>query len=197
MLHNTKQGWGWLSKSFHWIIAVGILVIVPVAYVMTATFSGSGKFPEGRWETVHNWFARTHHSIGLMILFLVIARLIWRWRNPVPDMPSDLAPWQKALATANHFALYALLIIIPLSGWGSLSAYGKSPTFFLWWDNFPPIVPMVPLDAPLGFGFFQAIHHNGYFIGIGLFAVHVIAAFWHHFVKKDSVLRRMWPLAKP
>jgi cytochrome b561 len=195
MLHNTTREWGWLSKSFHWIIAIGMIVIVPVAYVMTATFAG--KYPEARWETVHNWFSRSHQSIGLVILFLVIARLIWRWRNPVPEMPSELSPWQKALAKLNHVLLYAVLIIMPLSGWGSLSAYGKSPRYFLWWDNFPPLVPMVPNDAPLGFGFFQGIHHNVYYFGLGVFALHVIAALWHHFVKKDSVLRRMWPLAKP
>ena len=55
---------------------------------------------------VHNWFSRSHHSIGLLILFLVIARLIWRWRNPVPEMPND---WVQTISQ-RYIELYEKVI---------------------------------------------------------------------------------------
>ena len=192
MLRNSTAGWGWLSKSFHWLIALMILVLVPVGMIMSRTYAF--KFDNKQLENVHVWMSITHQSVGLIVLMLVVARLGWRLRNPVPDLPVGLAAYQRILAKLNHVFLYALLFVIPLSGWASLSAFGEAPTYFLWWEGLPDIVPKVPLDDPFGYSFFAQIHRWGLWAGLGLLSLHVIAALWHQFGMKDSVLRRMWPL---
>ncbi|MCB2107691.1 MAG: cytochrome b [Rhodobacteraceae bacterium] len=192
MLRNTEDRWGWLSKSFHWIIAFAILVMVPVGYVMGATYAL--EYENDNFAMVHMWLSRVHQSLGLIILIAVTFRLGWRLHNPSPNLPAGLAAYQRWLARLNHVFLYALLFVLPLSGWASLSAYGEAPTYFLWIDGLPNLVPKRPVDDPFGFSLYSGIHHFCIDAGAVLLSLHVVAALWHEFVKKDSVLRRMWPL---
>lgn len=75
-----------------------------------------------------------------------------------------------------------------------MSAFGEAPTYFFWIEGLPNLVPKVPLNDPMGFSFYSRIHHICIDVGMYLLGLHIIAALWHEFVKKDSVLRRMWPL---
>lgn len=61
--------------------------------------------------------SRIHQTGGLLVLILVVARLGWRLRQPVPDLPAGLAAYQRWLAKLNHVILYALMFLLPLSGW--------------------------------------------------------------------------------
>lgn len=191
-MHNTKARWGWLAKSFHWVIALLIAVIVPVGFVMSATYQF--EVTSDRMEAVHVVLSQIHQTAGLVVLILVVARLGWRLKSQVPEAPPGLAVYQKFLGKLNHAALYFLLFLLPLSGWAALSAFGEAPTYFFWMQGLPSIVPKVPLNDPFGYSFFGNIHRNAMYAGGALLALHIIAALWHQFVKKDSVLRRMWPL---
>ena len=200
VMHNTSERWGWLSKSYHWLIALLIAVIVPVGFVMTATFQfkvDPALRLSVQMDAVHVWLSRIHQTAGLVVLILVALRLGWRLRNPGPAVPPSLAAYQRVLARLNHGFLYALLFIMPLSGWASMSAFGGAPTYFLWMEGLPNIVPQVPLTDPMGYTFYASIHRYALYIGGVLLALHIIAALWHQFVNNDSVLRRMWPLTTP
>jgi cytochrome b561 len=196
---NTSEAWGWLSKSFHWLMALLIAVIVPVGFIMAATFQlkvDPANAASVQMNTAHSWLSRIHQTCGLVVLILVTARLGWRLKNPVPGLPPTLAAYQRALAKLNHAFLYALLFLLPLSGWAAMSAYGEAPTYFFWIEGLPNIVPKVPLTDPFGYGLFATIHRYGIYAGGALLALHIAAALWHQFAVKDSVLRRMWPLAR-
>ena len=192
-MDNTTTRWGWLSKSYHWIIALLITAMVPVGFVMSATYQF--KITSARMEVVHVVLSRIHQSVGLIVLMLVILRLGWRLSSPGPNVPTSLAAYQRGLAKLNHAALYMLLFMLPLSGWAAMSAFGEAPTYFLWLDGLPSIVPKVPLTDPYGYSFFGTIHRYSVYTGGALLSLHIIAALWHQFAVKDSVLRRMWPLA--
>lgn len=196
-MDNTPLRWGWLSKSYHWVIVLLIAVIVPVGFVMTATYQfklDPANVVGARMEAVHVWLSRIHQTAGLVVLMLVTLRLGWRLSSPGPDIPKHLAAYQRVLAKLNHAFLYALLFAIPLSGWAAMSAYGEAPTYFFWLEGLPNLVPKVPLTDQFGYGFFGAIHRYGIYAGGALLSLHIIAALWHQFAIKDSVLRRMWPL---
>jgi cytochrome b561 len=197
-MNNSSERWGWLSKSFHWVVALLIAVIAPVGFVMSATFQlrvDPASAVSVQMDGVHVWLSRIHQTAGLVVLMLVTLRLGWRLSNPGPAVPAALAAYQRALARLNHAFLYALLFLIPLSGWASMSAYGEAPTYFFWLEGLPGIVPKVPLSDPFGYGFFASIHRYGIYAGGALLSLHVVAALWHQYAIKDSVLRRMWPLA--
>jgi cytochrome b561 len=194
-INNSMTRWGWLSKSFHWIMAVMIAVIVGVGLFLSPTYQF--KVTSERMEAVHIVLSRIHQTMGLLILILVTLRLAWRLKQQVPDMPPGLAAYQRILAKLTHFFLYLLMFLLPLSGWAAMSAFGEAPSYFFWIEGLPQIVPKVPLDHPYGYSFYSGIHHFAINAGAALLSLHVVAALWHHFVKKDSVLRRMWPLAHP
>jgi cytochrome b561 len=194
-MHNTPTRWGWLAKAYHWVIVLIIAGIVPVGFVMSATYQF--KVTNLQMEAVHVWLSRIHQTGGLVVLLVTILRLGWRLSNPGPDVPPGLAAYQRALAKLNHAALYGLLFVMPLSGWASLSAFGEAPTYFFWLEGLPNLVPKVPLSDPLGYAFYARIHRYALYAGAALVSLHVVAALWHQFVRKDSVLRRMWPLAMP
>jgi cytochrome b561 len=194
---NTESTWGSRAKLLHWLIALLILVGVAAGFVMASTYGAS--FENEDIMALHNLTAQVHITIGLSILLLVTYRLSWRFKNPVPTLPASLLTYQKWLARLTHIAIYGLLFILPLSGWAANSVLGDTESFgvteiwFFVWDIVPPILPQLPMDDSFGYPFFAKIHHYALNVGGGILALHVIAAFWHHLLRKDNVLLRMWP----
>ena len=138
MTTESEAIWGSRAKWLHWLIAFMILVEVPVGYVMSTTYGAS--FKDETMLGLHNLMAQIHITNGVLILALVSYRLSWRFRNPAPDLPASLAAYQKIVARLTHGFLYALLFIMPLSGWAANSVLGDSPQFgetelwFFAWD---------------------------------------------------------------
>jgi cytochrome b561 len=64
-----------------------------------------------------------HFSSGLTVLALTVVRIVWRLLNPPPPYPEGLRPWERHAAHLAHFLLYAAMVLMPLSGWGILSAH--------------------------------------------------------------------------
>jgi cytochrome b561 len=199
MQKNTNLLWGSRAKLLHWLTAMLILAVVSAGYVMASTYRAS--FEHEDIMALHNLVAQIHITIGLSILVLVTYRLSWRLRNPVPDLPSSLLGYQRWLARVTHIAMYGVLFIMPLSGWAANSVLGDTELFgvteiwFLGWDIVPSILPQLPLDHAYGYPFFASIHHYALYIGSGILVLHIIAALWHHFLRRDKVLLRMWPAA--
>jgi cytochrome b561 len=172
-------------------MALMILVQVPLGFLMVQAYDA--------WLATHGdparvmSLSRAHHTLGFLVLILVVARLAWRANNPTPDLPATLVRWQRQLARVTHAALYALLFAFPLSGWSALSAYtGQFPIFFFAWDDVPRLVPQASAGSAFNSDLFTAIHVVCWKIGAGVLLLHAGAALWHSFVKHDGVLRRMW-----
>ena len=198
MQENTGTKWGSRAKWLHWLIAFMILVEVPVGYAMAQTYGLKFSDPDGVGK-LHVLLAQIHITNGLLILALVLYRLNWRFRNPVPGLPVALEAYQKIVAKLTHAFLYTLLIVMPLSGWAANSVLGDSDQFgvteiwFFAWDIVPAILPQLPLDHTFGYGFFARIHGYALNTGGAILGLHILAAVWHHFVRKDNILLRMWP----
>lgn len=182
----------------HWAIAIAIAGMIALGWWMHEALE------EAATQAQAIAAYQLHKSIGLTILALSLARLGWRLANPPPPLPSNMKPWERVAATATHWAFYALIIIMPLTGWLYVSTGWSAH------DNRPLEVPT------LYFGLFQVPHLFGLsqlaettravlanVIGfthsklawgaIGLTVLHVGAALKHHFMDKDDVLTRMVP----
>lgn len=198
-LRNTETSWGSVSRALHWGFALAILVEVVAGLVMSRTF-GSKDPAVAPW---HYWTSNVHHTLGLLLLVAAAARATWRLVGPVPAPVRRLGALQEGTGRTIHWLLYALLLVVPLSGWAALSSLADSPSYgrtVLWFfgsNGFdtvvPRIVPPVPWDSHALFRYstFARSHRWLLIAGAALLALHVAAALRHHFLLKDDTLRRM------
>ena len=131
-LKNTDDRWGAVSQLFHWVIVALILVMAYIGLTM-------GDLPNGPRKI--NIYA-LHKSIGLTILALVLLRLGWRLYAGAPETVPGTPPWQERIASLTHWALYALLLAMPLSGWVLNSSSG----FPLQWFGLFNLPALTTLD---------------------------------------------------
>jgi cytochrome b561 len=170
-----------LAQTFHWLIAA--LIVTQFALAWTAD-----DLPLG----VHKLaLLARHKSFGMTVLMLAVLRLLWRFRNPPPALPSRMTTLERRLARATHWAFYLLLFAMPLTGWMMSSAKNYSVSWFglFTWPNLIG-------QSDSAFEFLQTTHE---YLGYALLAIaslHVLAALKHHFWDKDDVLVRMLPFTR-
>jgi cytochrome b561 len=173
---TAAPGYTATAKVLHWTVAVLVLLMVPLGFVIAKEWGGPAQ------QFLYN----LHKSIGALLIPLVLFRLFYRFKNPPPPLPSDIPAIQQLAASATHWALYALILAQPLVGYIMTSAY-PAPVPFFGLFNLPAIWPANrALSEQL-----SVVH---LYFGIAIAAVaamHIGAALFHHFVRKDRVLMRM------
>ena len=183
-LGNTRTGWGWPARLLHWGMAVLILYQI-----------GLGVWMVNAVEELTRQFAlyQLHKSWGFVIFALALVRVVWRATHPAPDLPPDMSRLEARVARGAHLALYALMILMPISGWLMASASTLQENFgirnmvfglFALPDPFQPGSEALE-DA------FRAVHVWSAAAMALILAGHVAGALRHHFVRRDGVLRRM------
>ncbi|MBS0500217.1 MAG: cytochrome b [Burkholderiaceae bacterium] len=167
-----------LLIGLHWLTLLLLIAIY-------ASMELRGIFPKGSaaYDGMKTW----HFMLGLTVLGVVLVRLPLRLALHEPPITPAPPAWQHAMATAMHWALYGLLIAMPLLGWLALSARGK-------------LIPFYGLELPALIGPDKALGKNikevHEFIGnlgYALIGVHAAAALFHHYVMRDDTLQRMLP----
>jgi cytochrome b561 len=183
MLRNTTVVWAWPAKLLHWIAAIAILILLVHGGWMTH------MAPRPDRLTNYNW----HAALGYDLLLLVILRMLWRWANPVPALPSDLQPWERVAARASHVGLYLLMLGASVTGW-ALAATFRTP---MTKDLFGLPVPQIVASQDRSMhALFEQSHTILSYLLVALVVVHLVASFRHHFIKHNDVLRRMWFAAR-
>jgi len=164
------------ARALHWITAALVIVMIPIGIVM-ANFSLG---PAG--DVLYD----IHRSIGAILIPLVLVRLAYRLTVPPPPLPDDIPAIQRLAANLTHWALYGLLIVQGFVGWIATSAY-RAPIKVFWLFELPPIWPV---DQPYSERMFVVHRWLGIALAL-LICMHIGAALFHHFVRKDGVLLRM------
>jgi cytochrome b561 len=133
-----------------------------------------------------------HRSLGLTVLCVTAFRLMWRRAARVPPLPED-TPWvQRVAARTNEYALYALLLAQPVLGFLHSNARGAAVVVYA----LGTIPPLLAPDRVLA-GQLLMAHDSVAKLLLGLIALHVVAALFHHFVRRDDVLSTMLPRHGP
>lgn len=182
----------------HWAIAAAILFMLPLGFWMHERAEHGDISAE-----VFRAF-QLHKSIGLTVLALSLVRLAWRLINPPPPLPEHMPGWERILSRATHWAFYALMIGLPLSGWLYVSAgwsihdQAPLPVATHWFGLFqvPALFGLNTADEGLresaAEGAFT-VHWMLAYAAIGLAVLHVMAALKHHLFDRDEVLAHMVP----
>lgn len=178
-LRNTKIHYGLVSQLFHWLV----VILISMQYVWAWRIDHAEGF-RMRLELVTQ-----HKTIGMMVLTLAVLRLIWRLFNRPPPLPVGMKRWERLAATAGHWALYGLILAMPLTGWLYSSAAGLGD---YWWGpfNFPSLVESGERLEEL----FGAIHGWLAITLAVVVGIHMLAALRHQFVLKDDLIKRMLPI---
>jgi cytochrome b561 len=164
--------------ALHWLVALMIFAAFPLGVVMHDLPLSPTKL---QYYSYHKW-------IGITILLLVIARIVWRFTHTPPPLPASTPRWEVVVSHITHLALYGLLIVIPLSGWLMSSAKG----FQVVWFGVLPLPDLVGKDKALGE--LLTIVHQGLNIGLFLLVgMHIAAVIKHKFIDRDQILERMLP----
>ncbi|MBC3374395.1 cytochrome b [Pseudomonas sp. SWRI92] len=172
---NAPRHFTALARLLHWLMALMIIAMLFIGAGMVASVSER-----------HEWLLQLHKPLGIAILLLVMVRLVVRFTTRTPPLPADLPGWQALAAKASHVLLYALMLILPLLGWSMISAAGD-PVMLSESLRLPSILPA---DAQT-FALLRKAHGYLAYLLFLTVLVHLAAALFHGWVRRDEVLDSM------
>ncbi len=170
-----------VSITLHWLIAL---------LVVRQVLVGTRLDQLERTDPAREWVLTMHFSLGWTILVLALIRLGWRLLNGAPPLPAAEPRWQRLLARTTHVLFYVVLIGMPLTGWGMVSARPGPPPD-VWW-----LMPWfdLPGASALPRGFLSRLHTEVLLKLLWvLLVLHIGGALFGHFVRRDGTLWRMLP----
>ncbi len=164
-----------VQRLLHWVMAVCILAMLFIGVGMVSTITPK-----------YLSLVSIHKPLGIAILVLALIRLAVRLRYGAPSLPADLPAPMKLAAELSHYALYALMIGMPLLGWAMLSAASYPVVLF---SNVH-----LPQILPLSDSLHTLLWNAHYYLAFAFFALillHVAAALFHALVRRDGVFESM------
>lgn len=179
--NNRGVRYTWVAIALHWTIALLIFGGWGLGLYMQELPLSPDKL---RYYSWHKWS-------GVSVFLLAIARVAWLATHVPPPLPTHMSQSQVRLARATHAVLYALMFILPLSGWLMSSAKGVPTVYF----GVLPLPDLVAKDKALGDRLGE-LHEALAFVLAALVLVHIAAALKHQFVNRDGLMARILPFRK-
>jgi cytochrome b561 len=180
------------ARALHWLIAFLVFIQLPLGLYMSyrgnemETVNEKGETVKGVFDALTGALYSSHKLIGLTIVLLIVLRLLYRLSHGAPRSDPSVPP---ALTGASHFVhwmLYVLLIAVPIAGYFAIS-YGRYLEVFG-----VPLPAITEKNEDMSKEIFEW-HETGAFLIIVFVSLHVLAAVYHRFVRKDRVVERMLP----
>jgi cytochrome b561 len=166
------------AKTLHWLIVA----------MLIAQFTFAWTMPHIGRDTPVTTLISLHFTFGILILAVAIVRLAWRMTHGEPAPEDGMPPWQVQSSRVLHWLLYVLLFVLPILGW--LNASWRGMPIVMFGLELPKLVAT---RAP-GFGWTGEVHGLlADYVLLPLVGLHVLAALYHYFIRRDGVLQRMLP----
>ncbi|AEI93391.1 cytochrome b/b6 domain-containing protein [Roseobacter litoralis] len=183
-LSNTTQHYGSVAKTFHWLTALLILTLIPLGI-----FANDLPYETSEQLTRKAWYFSLHKTLGVTVFFVALVRIIWAISQPKPALLHADRKVESLAAQSVHWLLYGSLLLVPLSGWVHHAATsGFAP---IWWP-LGQNLPLIPKSEALA-GFTAGLHIVFERVLVVSIFLHAAGALKHHFIDRDSTLRRMLP----
>jgi len=175
-LRNTPQAYGLISKLFHWITVLMIMLAIPLGISLDRM--------QGQQAII---VTTMHQSWGLLIFGFVTLRLIWRLLNPQPEVLGDNPAWMNSAARLVHRLVYGLILLQAIAGLVMSQADGDTLMLARIW-KIPAIVP----ESETLHRIWHEAHETIWMLLLALIIGHICATLHHHFGARDGTLKRMW-----
>jgi cytochrome b561 len=174
MWRNTLNHYGWISIGLHWLVTVAVIALFALGlWMVELTYYDA-------------WYQRApdlHKSTGVLLFFVMLARLAWRLGNAQPRLSG--APWEQRAAHLVHGLLYLLLYALMVSGYLISTADGRAIDVFGLF-GIPATLTGKQQEDIAG-----VVHEVLAYAVIALATLHALAALKHHFIDRDNTLKRM------
>ena len=165
-----------LMRVLHWTMAAMVLTMLGIGVTMVASLAD------------YHSLVSIHRPLGAGILVLVVIRFVVRRRSPLPPFPQTMSRLECVAASASEYTMYGLMFVLPLVGWGMLSA-ARYPVVLCGSVRLPFILPH---DAML-YATLRRAHTVLAFLLFLAFLAHVGAILFHTLIVRDGMLFRMVP----
>lgn len=163
-----------IAAGLHWLTSLAVITLIVLALGDEPLEKALGGF-----HTIG-----LHKSLGLSVFALTLLRLLWRLAHKAPPLPDSTPVWQRHAAHTMHGVIYAFLLGMPVLGY----VFGSGGPYPMAW--FGVAVPKIAVSKPVA-DFAHEMHEIGGLTFTALLVVHVGAALWHQFIKRDGLIGRM------
>ncbi|MEH6811999.1 MAG: cytochrome b [Motiliproteus sp.] len=175
-IRNSKQSYGSLTKSLHWLLALAIVGLFALGLWMREL---------GYYDSWYQTAPYIHQSVGILVMLFMLFRMLWRLSTPLPTAITSQARWEHISAHITHWILYLLVFVICVSGY-LINADERTVPLFDWLELPPLLLNLDDQEELMG-----ELHFYSAWAIILLAGVHALAALKHHFVDRDETLKRM------
>lgn len=164
------------SRLLHWTMAAMVLTMLGIGVAMVASLAN------------YQLLVSIHRPLGIAILTLVVVRFVNRLLNPPPPFPPTMSRVERLAASTSELTMYGLMFLLPLIGWGMLSA-ARYPIVLYGSVHLPFILPHnAMLHAAL-----RKTHTILAYLFLLTFIAHVGAILFHTLIVRDGIIKRMAP----
>jgi len=164
------------SRLLHWTMAAMILTMLGIGVAMVVSLGD------------YHALVSMHRPLGIAILLLAVVRFVNRRINPPPPFPATMSHLERRVATASELAMYGLMLVLPLIGWGMLSA-ARYPIVLYGSVHLPFILP----HHAMLYAVLRKAHTLLAYLFFLTFMAHVSAILFHTLIVRDGMLKRMAP----
>jgi cytochrome b561 len=175
-MSTERRQFNVLARLLHWTMVAMVLTMLCIGVAMVASLAN------------YHVLVSIHRPLGIAILILVVVRFINRQISSLPPFPATMSHMERQAAKATEFTMYGLMFILPLIGWGMLSA-ARYPIVLYGSLHLPFILPHNPT---LYWVLRQSHTVLAYFFFL-IFIAHFGAILFHTLIVRDGMLKRMVP----
>ncbi len=175
-MSTPRRQFAAFSRLLHWTMAAMVLTMLCIGVAMVASLAN------------YHVLVSIHRPLGIAILILVVVRFVNRQLTSLPPFPATMSRAERLAATASELTMYGLMFVLPLVGWGMLSA-ARYPVVLFGPVHLPFILPQ---DAMLYAVLRKAHTILAYFFFL-MFLAHFGAILFHTLIVRDGILMRMAP----
>jgi cytochrome b561 len=163
-------------RLLHWLMAAMVLTMLGIGVAMVASLGD------------YHRLVSIHRPLGIGILILVVIRFVNRQFSTLPPFPPTMSPQERVVAHLSEILLYGLLFVMPLVGWGMLSAARYPIVMF----GSVHLFPILPHSVTL-YAWLRETHTVLAYLLFLAFVAHFGAVLFHTLVVRDGLIRRMLP----
>jgi cytochrome b561 len=165
-----------LMRLLHWLMAAMVLTMLCIGVAMVASLAD------------YHVLVSIHRPLGVAIWILVVIRFVNRKFSRLPPFPATMSHMERRVAEISEYVLYGFMFVLPLVGWGMLSA-AHYPIVLYGPVQLPYILP----HNPTLYAVLRKTHTVLAYLFFLTFLAHFAAILFHTLVVRDRILLRMVP----